>query len=883
MMPEKAPEPVHLKDYTPPDYLIDEVALHFELGEEFTRVRSQLSVRRNPERGQGAPPLVLDGQDLLLEGLSLDGRPLAPDRYTVDAERLTVAEVPAQFSLEVQTRIEPQNNTSLEGLYSSSGVFCTQCEAEGFRRITYFVDRPDVMARYTTTIVADRERYPVLLSNGNPVERGETEGNRHWVKWEDPFRKPSYLFALVAGDLACVQDTFVTRSGREIGLRIFVQKHNADKCEHAMQALKKAMRWDERTFGLECDLDVYMIVAVDDFNMGAMENKGLNVFNSKYVLARPDTATDMDYVNIESVIAHEYFHNWTGNRVTCRDWFQLSLKEGLTVFREQEFSADTFSRGLRRVQEVRLLRTHQFPEDAGPMAHPVRPESYIEISNFYTPTVYNKGAEVIRMIHTLLGREAFRRGMDLYFQRHDGQAVTTDDFVQAMQDASGVDLAQFRLWYAQAGTPELTARGGYDPRERAYTLSVRQFCPPTREQPHKKPLHIPLAVGLLDPDGGDVPLRLEGEPESAARRTRVLSVKEENAEFRFVDVPRPPVASLLRDFSAPVKLRVERPENELAFLLAHDSDPFNRWDAGQTYATGLMLRLISEHQAGRAIEPDPDFTRAVEHMLSAGETDRALVAEALTLPTETWLAEQMKVVDVEAIHHVRRFLRRHLAGALREEWLKAYEDNVSRGPYRFGPEDAGRRSLKNLALVHLVELEEPEMTARCVDQFRSADNMTDSMAALATLANHDCPEREEALADFHARWKDDTLVLDKWFTIQATSRLPDTLQRVRALMGHPAFHIRNPNKVRALIGAFCHANPVRFHDASGEGYRFLGDRVLELDPLNPQIAARLLGALNRWQRYDEHRQALMKAELERILAAPGLSRDTYEIASKALR
>ncbi|NIR31609.1 MAG: aminopeptidase N [Gammaproteobacteria bacterium] len=882
MTPETAPQPIHLKDYTPPDYLIDEVALHFDLGEEFTRVHSRLSVRRNPERGKDAPPLVLDGQDLVLEGIALDGESLATDRYTVDDERLTVREVPARFSLDVQTRIEPQNNTSLEGLYKSSGVFCTQCEAEGFRRITYFIDRPDVMARYTTTIVADRDRYPVLLSNGNPIEQGQAEGNRHWVKWEDPFRKPSYLFALVAGDLACVHDTFVTHSGREIRLRIFVQKHNADKCEHAMQALKKAMQWDEQVFGLECDLDVYMIVAVDDFNMGAMENKGLNVFNSKYVLARPDTATDTDYVNIESVIAHEYFHNWTGNRVTCRDWFQLSLKEGLTVFREQEFSADTFSRGLRRIQEVRLLRTHQFPEDAGPMAHPVRPASYIEISNFYTPTVYNKGAEVIRMIHTLLGGEGFRKGMDLYFQRHDGQAVTTDDFVQAMHDASGVDLTQFRLWYEQAGTPELTVRGRYDAREKTYTLAVKQYCPPTPGQPRKKPFHVPLAMGLVDPDGGDVPLRLDGEPSSAARQTRVLSLRDESAEFRFVDVPRPPVPSLLRDFSAPVKLRVERPETELAFLLAHDSDPFNRWDAGQTYATGLMLRLIAEHQAGRPLAPDANFTRAVGRTLTGGETDRALVAEALTLPTETWLAEQMKVVDVEAIHHVRRFVRRNLARDLREEWLRAYTECPSLGPYRFGPEEAGRRSLKNLALAHLAELEEPEMTTRCVDQFRSADNMTDSMAALAVLAQHECPEREEALAAFHEHWKDDALVLDKWFTIQATSRLPDTLQRVRALMEHPAFHLKNPNKVRALIGAFCHANPVRFHDASGEGYRFLAERVLELDPLNPQIAARLLGALNRWRRYDEHRQGLMKAELERILAAPGLSRDTYEIASKAL-
>jgi aminopeptidase N len=881
-MEQTTPKTIYLKDYTPPEYLIDRVELRFELGEESTQVRSRLEIRRNPARGGGTPPLLLDGQDLVLQQLSLDGDPLEPQRYTVDEERLSISDVPAQFVLEVETRIKPQENTSLEGLYKSGGNFCTQCESEGFRRITYFIDRPDVMARYTTTLVADKARYPVLLSNGNPVGRGESDGNRHWVAWEDPFPKPSYLFALVAGDLVWVEDAFTTRSGRDIALRIFVQAHNRDKCDHAMQSLKKAMRWDEEVFGLECDLDVYMIVAVDDFNMGAMENKGLNIFNSRYVLARPDTATDADYVNIEAVIGHEYFHNWTGNRVTCRDWFQLSLKEGLTVFREQEFSSDMFSRGLKRIQDVRVLRTHQFPEDTGPMAHPVRPDSYIEISNFYTPTVYNKGAEVIRMIQTLLGRDGFRKGMDLYIERHDGQAVTTDDFVQAMQDATGVDLAQFRRWYSQAGTPQVAVQGRYDAGARTYALTLRQSCPPTRGQTHKDPFHIPVAIGLLDQQGRDLPLRLEGGSSGDAPTTQVLSLREESTEFRFVDVPSPPTPSLLRGFSAPVNVKMARSDAELTFLLAHDSDPFNRWDAGQTYATGLMLRLVSRHQAGRTLEGDADFTRAVTQTLASADPDRALIAEALTLPTESWLAEQMTVVDVDAIHAARQFLRRHLAQALREAWLRAYEDNRDRGPYRFDPDSVGRRSLKNLALAYLTELEDAEARALCLEQYRSADNMTDAVAALAVLSNHDCPERKEVLEAFHERWRDDALVLDKWFAIQAMSRLPDTLERVQALMRHPAFQLRNPNKVRALIGAFCHGNPVRFHAAGGEGYRFLRERVLELDPMNPQIAARLLGAFNRWRRYDGTRQTLMKAELERVLATPRLSRDTYEIASKAL-
>jgi len=884
MSEQSAPKPTYLKDYTPPEHLIDAVSLRFELGEESTVVHTRLEVHRNPE-GPGGRALVLHGEGLELEHLALDGRPLAAGEYELDDTRLTLPAVPERFTLETRTRIRPQENTALEGLYKSGGNFCTQCESEGFRRITYFIDRPDVMARYTTTIVADRERYPVLLSNGNPVARGELDDNRHWVTWEDPFRKPSYLFALVAGNLAWVEGRHVKPSGREVALRVYTEPHNADKCEHALRSLEKAMRWDERRYGLECDLDVYMIVAVDDFNMGAMENKGLNIFNSKYVLARPDTATDDDYIDIEEVVAHEYFHNWTGNRVTCRDWFQLSLKEGLTVFREQEFSADTFSRGVKRISDVRVLRTAQFPEDAGPMAHPVRPESYIEISNFYTATVYHKGAEVIRMIQTLIGRERFGEGLRLYLERHDGQAVTTDDFVRAMEDAGGADLAQFRRWYTQAGTPQVRARGDYDPGTRTYALTLAQSCPPTPGQSHKAPFHIPLAVGLLDAGGREQALRLEGEggdAPGAGAGTRVLSLTEPEQTFRFADIPAPPVPSLLREFSAPVQLRMERPDSELAFLLAHDTDPFSRWDAGQAYATALLLRLVGDWQAGRALEADAAFTGAIARLLEGEMRDPAFTAEALTLPSESWLSEQMAVIDPDAVHEARTFLRRHLAATLRARWLHAYAAHREPGPYRFEPEAAARRRLKNLAMAYLMTLEDGEARTLCIGQFREADNMTDSVAALRVLANHDCPERTEALERFEARWRDDPLVLDKWFTAQATSRLPGTLERVEALMRHPAFRLQNPNRVRALIGAFCHGNPVRFHDASGAGYRFLTERVLELDPLNPHTAARLLGALNRWRKYDAGRQRLMRAELERVAAAPGLSRDTYEIGSKAL-
>ncbi len=801
--------------------------------------------------------------------------------HDIAPETLTVRDAPDAFVLDTEVAIGPGANKSLEGLYASSGNLCTQCEAEGFRKITWFLDRPDVMARYRTRIAADPRRFPVMLSNGNDVDRGALDDGRRYVVWEDPFPKPSYLFALVAGRLECVEDAFTTRSGREVALRIYVEAHNLDRCGHAMRSLKHAMRWDEDVYGLEYDLDIFMIVAVDDFNMGAMENKGLNVFNSVYVLARPDTATDNDFAAIEAVIAHEYFHNWTGNRVTCRDWFQLSLKEGLTVFRDQEFSADMTSRAVKRIRDVRLLRTHQFAEDAGPMAHAVRPDSYIEISNFYTVTIYNKGAELIRMLHTLLGDEGFKAGMRLYFERHDGQAVTTGDFVGAMEAASGMNLGQFRRWYTQAGTPVLTARGAYDAARSQYVLDIEQRTPPTPGQPEKLPLHVPVRVALLGEDGRNVPLHC-AESGLAGENEAVFDVREPRHTFRFSNVPARPVPSIARGFSAPVKVEIERGDDELAFLIAHETDPFNRWDAAQEYSTRLMLKMVEDRLAGADLDLPDAFVLAMRALLLDDTIDPAFAAEALALPSESNLADRMEVIAVETIHDVREAVRATLALRLEDAFAYVYDANRSRGPYRVDAEGAGRRGLQNLCLGYLMELDAPAIRSNCRHQLETADNMTDALAALACFANARGTQREERLAWFEARWKDDPLVLDKWFALQATSRLPDTLDRVGRLTRHPGFDIENPNRVRAVIGAFCHANQRRFHDASGAGYRFLSEHVLAIDAFNPQSAARLLSAASRWRRLDATRGALLRGELERILAAPGLSKDCYEVAKKFL-
>ncbi len=861
-MREPTPKTIFLKDYTPPAFLVSTVELDIEIRDEDAIVRARLTLSRNPDAPDQAAPLVLNGDELKLESVAVDGRKLKDGEYAVDAEKLTIAGAPDSFKLETVVTIVPQKNTKLEGLYATKAGFVTQCEAEGFRRITWFLDRPDVMAKYTVTVRANKEKYPVLLSNGNLVGSGEQRGGgRHWAKFVDPFPKPSYLFAMVAAKLDMLEDAFVTKSGKQARLAIYVEPGKLDQAGFSMRCLKNSMKWDEDVFGLEFDLDQYMIVAVSDFNSGAMENKGLNIFNTKYVLARPDVATDIDYQNIDRVIAHEYFHNWTGDRVTCRDWFQLSLKEGLTVFRDQEYGADNYSRPVQRIQEVRSLRAAQFPEDAGPMAHPVRPQSYMEIRNFYTMTVYEKGAEVVRMQHTLLGAENFRKGMDLYFERHDGQAVTTDDFVAAMQDASGIDLTQFKRWYDQAGTPVLDIKGDYDAAAKRYTLTVKQSCPPTPGQNTKLPFHIPFAVGLVGPDGND-------------HVSKLLSVKAAEETFVFEAIPAKPVPSILRGFSAPVIARYDYTEAELAHLMAHDSDSFNRWEAGQRLATGLLL-------GGKDKAPQ-SFIDAFARVLRDAPNDPAFAAEALSLPSETTLAEQMEVVDPDALHAARNGLRRQLATALRAELLAMHRAMTVSGPYSPDAASAGKRSLKNLCLGLLMELDDADIRALCVKQFEAADNMTDAMAALSLLANTDCPERVRALESVYGKWKQEQLVVDKWLAVQATSRLPGTLAEVRRLTEHPAFDIRNPNKIYALIRAFVAANHVRFHAADGGGYAFAAEQVVAIDKLNPQVAARVARCFDRWRKFDAGRQALAKAALEKILGTDGLSRDVAEIVGKAL-
>jgi aminopeptidase N len=870
-MRDPVPTAVQLRDYRSPAYLIDSVELDVNIGEDAARVGARLAIARNPAAAGTQPPLVLDAEELEFESAALDGSKLAAADYSLSETHLAIARVPDRFTLETVCRIRPRANTKLTGLYAAQAGYFTQCEAEGFRRISYFIDRPDVMSRYTVTIRADRDKCPVLLSNGNLVGRGEEPAGRHWAKWHDPFPKPSYLFALVAARLDRLEDEFVTRSGRRVRLAVYVDPGKLDQCRFAMQALKRAMKWDEKVYGLEVDLDNYSVVAVGDFNMGAMENKGLNIFNTKYVLARPDTATDGDYLAIDRVIAHEYFHNWTGNRVTCRDWFQLSLKEGLTVFRDQEYGADMYSRPVERIREVRGLRSGQFAEDAGPMAHPVRPASYLEINNFYTATVYEKGAEVVRMIRTLIGEENFRKGVDLYFARHDGQAVTCDDFVRAMADASGTDLSQFMRWYDQAGTPVLEIRGEYDAAARRYALSVKQSCPPTPGQETKLPFHIPFAVGLVGPDGRDL----------LAEGTRVLSVRQPDERFVFENIAVKPVPSLLRNFSAPVILRHDYTEPELMHLMAHDSDSFNRWESGQRLALGILLRGIAAAQGGRAFELPRAFTDAAARVVADSSKDPAFAAEMLALPSETYIAEQMKVVDPDAIHLVRGELRRRLAAALREELLAVYRARPSAGPYSPDAASAGKRALKNTALGLLMELDDAGMRALCMKQFEAADNMTDAIAALSMLANCDFPERARALDAFYDKWKNEALVVDKWLAVQSTTRLPSALTDVKRLMAHPAFNLRNPNKVYALIGGFG-GNQVRFHAAGGSGYVFLADQIIALDAINPQVAARMARGFDRWRKFDARRQAHAQGALERIGNSKGISKGVAEIVARAL-
>ncbi|MAT93182.1 MAG: aminopeptidase N [Halioglobus sp.] len=884
-MRDANPGTIYLKDYRPPEFLINRTELHFELHEEYALVTARLHLLRDPA-APAQVPLVLHGQQLELLSVELDGEPLDAGAYQVDDDSLRIPGVPEQCRLQCTTRIRPQDNSSLEGLYKSRSMFCTQCEAEGFRKITYYLDRPDVMSVFTVTVEAERARYPVLLSNGNLVDSAELPDGRHRAVWHDPFPKPCYLFALVAGDLQYVQDSFTTASGRDVDLRIYVEPKDLDKCDHAMRSLRESMAWDEQVYGREYDLDVFNIVAVDDFNMGAMENKSLNIFNTSCVLCSPDITTDAGFQRVQAIVAHEYFHNWSGNRVTCRDWFQLSLKEGFTVFRDAQFSAAMGSPTVKRVEDATLLRTAQFAEDAGPMAHPVRPESYMEINNFYTLTVYEKGAEVVRMIHTLLGPEAFRRGSDLYFSRHDGQAVTCEDFVRAMEEASGEDLGQFRRWYSQAGTPRLLVSDSYDEDARRYTLQVRQECPPTPGQADKQPLVIPLAMGLLG-DAGNLPLRLAGEApdaETADNTHRVLRVEQAEQNFVFEDVGERPVPSLLRGFSAPVRLDYDYSAQDLCALMSRDDDGFVRWDSAQTLATRVIETRQQSLRAGAEAPPDAQLQQACLGVLEDASLDPAMVAEMLRLPGENYLAERASQnggADVDGIHAARECVLRELAQGLEEVLLERYQALASDEPYAPDAAQVARRSLRNTCL-DLLACARPRHLELAQAQFAAAGNMSDRLAALQALALRGSDaQRDEALQRFYRDWQHETLVVNQWLQVQAA--IPDdaALQRVQALMTHPAFDLGNPNKVRAVVGVFSTQNPVNFHRADGAGYRFLTDVVLQLNERNPQIAARLLTPLTKWRNY-RGREELMRGELQRLAAAPALSPDVFEVVSKSL-
>ena len=869
-------QPIRLKDYRPPDWLVETVSLDFSLHPSATKVRATLALKPNP-LGPAAP-LVLDGDGLSLVSLKLDGTELKPDSYRVTPDQLTIAQPPnGPFKLEIETLVDPSANTQLSGLYRTSGNFCTQCEAEGFRRITYFLDRPDVMAVYTTRIEADKKQAPVLLSNGNLIESGDLPDGRHFAVWHDPHPKPSYLFALVGGDLTCVEDKFRTMSGRDVTLRIYVEHGKQDHCDYAMDSLKRSMRWDEKAFGREYDLDIFMIVAVSDFNMGAMENKGLNVFNDKYVLASADTATDSDFAGIEAVIAHEYFHNWTGNRITCRDWFQLCLKEGLTVFRDQEFSADMRSRPVKRISDVRGLRAAQFVEDAGPLAHPVRPETYKEINNFYTATVYEKGAEVVRMVQTLIGPEKFRAGMDLYFARHDGEAATVEQFIQCFADASGRNLTQFMRWYSQAGTPYVTVTGRFDATAKTYTVECKQTVPPTPGQPTKEPMVIPLALGLVGKDGRDLPLAGAGVERS------VLVLDKPTASVTFSGIAEQPVLSINRGFSAPIRLDTDLTGEDLAFLAAHDSDPFNRWQALQTISMRLLVDNVSRLRAGKAPRSDDRLMLALASTLEDAQLEPAFVALALVPPGEGDVAREIgRDIDPDAIFLARKTLRGEIGERLNAALSTLYERMTVHGGYSPDAAGAGRRALRNAALDLMAATAKPEAIARAARQYQSADNMTDRMAALATLSLHDVPERTSALADFYQRYSANALIVDKWFSLQAMIPQPDTLEKVRGLTAHPAFSMSNPNRVRALIGAFSAGNPTQFNRADGAGYDFIADTVLTLDPKNPQLAARLATIFRTWRTLEGGRRGKAEAALKRIKSAPNLSRDLADIVERAL-
>ena len=871
-----SPQVKYRKDYKPSDFLISHTQLDIAIYSGKTQVTATLTCTRAPDAAADAA-LRLDGEDLTLLQVKLDGALLAESAYQQDAEGLTVLQVPDNFTLETLVEIQPENNTSLEGLYRSSSMYCTQCEAHGFRKITYYLDRPDVLSEFTTRLSADKAECPVLLSNGNCVEQGELPDGRHWAQWHDPHPKPCYLFALVAGQLSCIEDHYVTSEGRKVLLQIFVEPVNIDKCAHAMRSLIESMQWDEQRFGLAYDLDRYMIVAVGDFNMGAMENKGLNIFNTKYVLANPKTATDTDFLGIQSVIGHEYFHNWTGNRVTCRDWFQLSLKEGLTVFRDQEFSSDLNSRAVQRIDDVNVLRSHQFAEDSGPMAHPIRPDAYIEMNNFYTVTVYNKGAEVIRMQHTLLGEAGFRAGMDLYFQRHDGQAVTCDDFVQAMADASGRDLTQFKHWYSQAGTPELTFSGHYEASRAEYQLTVQQQCPATPQQATKQPFHLPIRMALLSATGEP----LDSQYQQALQHEHVLELTQAEQTFTFTQVSTAPIPSLLRQFSAPVKWQYPYALGELATLVIHDTDEFARWEAAQMLWLQTITQLVADYQAQRPLQVAVEVVQVFERLLAEPQGDAALLARILTLPNLQYLSELLQPIDVDALFAAREALLTQVATQLYPQWKETYTALNPSGEYSLSAEAIACRSLKNGCLMYLAYSGQDDVAEILTQQYATATNMTDRLAALSAQIRYDWSLAQADLADFYQQFADEPLVVDKWLSLQAMADHPQALQQVQALLDHPAFSLNNPNKVRALLGCFAQGYVRAFHTLDGSGYQFVAQQIAALDQLNPQVAARLARAFMRWRKYTEPRRQLQRQALETLSQAK-LSKDVYEIVSKSL-
>lgn len=876
-MRDAQPKNIYLKDYQPPHFYIEQTHLSFDLYEEYAQVDSRLVMRRNttghPEY-QG--PLVLVGQQLELLHVKLDGCELNSDAFAVEGDNLSVFELPESFELEITTRIEPQNNTALEGLYKSGGMFCTQCEAEGFRRITYYLDRPDVMSVFTTTVIADKSQYPILLSNGNAVERKELDAGRHSVSWHDPHKKPCYLFALVAGDLMVKEGIFTTMSGRKVDLQIFVEPQNIDKTDYAMDALKRSMKWDEEKYGREYDLDIFMIVAVDDFNMGAMENKGLNIFNSSCVLANPQTATDAAYQRIEAIVAHEYFHNWSGNRVTCRDWFQLSLKEGFTVYRDAQFSADMNSKAVKRIEDAALMRTVQFAEDAGPMAHPVQPDSFIEISNFYTVTIYEKGAEVVGMIHKLLGDDGFRKGSDLYFQRHDGQAVTINEFVSAMEDANGVSLTQFKRWYKSAGTPVVDVESQYDAKNKTYSLTFKQSC--------EDAFLIPIELGLIDSSGAELEFELASQGnKTGCYQQGIFSLTEKEQVLIFSEVESEPVPSLLRDFSAPVKLNYAYSRDQLLFLMQHDSDGFNRWDAGQSLALDVIYQVMQQQASGESVTVDPRLISAYQGLLQRDDLDYAMLAKMLILPSVSYIAETQAEIDVHGINNARNFVQLELANALAKDLADMYQRLNVEQSYLPEPAQMAQRGLKNAALAYLLKSSNSQYCQLAVQQFENNDNMTDSMAALASLVNSGYKtEAESALQDFYQQWQAEPLVINQWLAVQAGSAEYGSIDNINKLLAHEAFDIKNPNKVRSVIGVFAGQSLVNFHTEDGSGYQLLADHIILLNGLNPQIASRLVAPLSKWRRYVPALGQKMKDQLQRIMAQEDLSKDVYEVVSKSL-